>query len=101
MKSPTILLIIGALEVINEGEFEYLQKLLGSSVIGQMQKITLLGTVHIFMKSVFHYIPSVHGIPVPGSNLYRNETNKPYYNNNNNNNDNNNNNKNNRVKGGY
>ena len=62
MKSPTIPLVTGALEVINEGVYEYLQKIPGSSVIGQVQKITLLGTVHIFTKSVFHYIPSVYGI---------------------------------------
>ena len=30
-------------------------------MIGQMHKITLLGSVHIFTKRVFHYIPSVYG----------------------------------------
>ena len=64
MKSPTIPLVIGALEVIKEGVNEYLEKIPGSSVIGQMQKIMLLRTVRIFTKSVFNYkyTPLVYGM---------------------------------------
>ena len=41
------------------GVNEYLEKILGSSVIGQMQKTTLLGTVHILRKvlSFTGYLP--------------------------------------------
>ena len=46
MKTTTTLLVTGALGVIKKGVNEYLE-IPGSSVIGQMQKITLLGIVHI------------------------------------------------------
>ena len=63
MKTTTVLLVIGALGVIKKGVNEYLG-IPGSSMIGQMQKITLLGIVHILRKVLsLHdcYIPQVYG----------------------------------------
>ena len=52
MKTKTIPMVIGALGVIKKGVNEYLEKIPGSSVIGQMQKIALLGT-NIFCEKCF------------------------------------------------
>ena len=43
-------MVIGALGVIKKGVNEYLEKIAGSSVIGQMQKMTSLGSVYILRK---------------------------------------------------
>ena len=52
MKTKTIPMVIGALGVIKKGVNEYLEKIPGSSVIGQIQKIALLGT-NIFCEKYF------------------------------------------------
>ena len=50
MRTTTIPMVIGALGVIKKGVNEYFEKIPGSSVIGQMQKMALLGTVCILRK---------------------------------------------------
>ena len=50
MKTKTIPLITG---VIKKGENKYLEKILGSSVIGLMQKIPSVGSSAYFAKSAF------------------------------------------------
>ena len=52
MKTKTISMVIGALGVIKKDVNEYLERIPGSSVIGQMQKTALLGT-SIFCEKCF------------------------------------------------
>ena len=52
MKAITILVVIGALELIKKGLEKYIQQIPGNIKIHELQKITLLGTSHILRKAL-------------------------------------------------
>ena len=65
--------------MIKKGVKEYLERILGSSVIGQRQKM-LLETMHILQKvhSLHDWLYSLDVWYIPRCKPHKNETNKPH-----------------------
>ena len=52
LKTQTVPVIVGALGTIGKGLDKHLEKIPGNPSINEIQKITLLGTVHILRKTL-------------------------------------------------
>ena len=85
MKTETILVVIGAHELIKKGQRKHTKKIPGAININELRKITLLGTAHSYQPCC---APGPWFGPGP-SGVYSRLNSKNSRNNNNNNNNNN------------